>query len=135
MLDVEELRSRRREPGSRVRRRRRWALPVMVLAVPLVAFGGWHLVEAVSKLREAHLHRQKWGEGVRFIQVWFQVLLGTTSAVAGAAALAVGGWWGGRWPRRVGLVSAALVVIGVAGVWGAVLYVEWHGHRCIGPCG
>ena len=135
MLDVEELRSRRRVPGVPTARDRRTAGRVVALAVAALGPAGALIAWALAHLRDAHLARQATGEGLSFVGVSLAYLAATVLVVPAIAALGVASTRLDGRGRVAARMLAAAATAGLALCWAAAIWVEWHGDRCIGPCG
>ena len=109
-----------------------WWVVLPVYAAAGVWLVGW----GVASLREAHLYRQSSGEGLKFAWVGFAFFC--AHLLFGAV-----GWGIVRLRAAVSSDRArrALLWLGVAIIVGLVvadvlaIWVEWHGARCVGPCG
>ncbi|HUF97940.1 MAG TPA: hypothetical protein VMM60_07395 [Ilumatobacter sp.] len=106
----------------------------VVFAVAVIV-GGAVLYLAATGLREAHLYRQRTGEGLRFfwVGVGFFVangLLGAAAFLAGRLSSASAGAVRRAFVALAVVIVAVVVAADVLAVW-----VQAHGDRCIGRCG
>lgn len=135
MIDVADLRSRRRTPGVPTAGERRAgriaaALSLVALVVAGVLFAG-----AASHLPAAHLDRQATGEGLRFAPIGLAYVVASALGLPSVVALGVAAGRLARGPRRAARAVAVLSGIAVLVCWALAIWVEWHGDRCIGACG
>ena len=101
-----------------------------------VVLGAALLVTATSGLREAHLYRQRTGEGLKF--VWVGAGLFVANVVLGVAIFAsvrLSSAASTLTARRAFLSLAALIAVALVAADGLAVWVEGHGDRCIGLCG
>ena len=107
----------------------------VVLAAAVVV-GGAVLALAVGGLREAHLYRQRTGEGLEFL--WVAVGFFVANVVLGAALLAsvrLASESSNVSVRRALLGLAVAIIVALIVADALAVWVETRGDRCIGPCG
>ncbi len=129
-------------PGSRaealvrLRTPPRWPVRWWSALVVALALGAALLGWGVASLREAHLYRQSSGEGLKFAWVsvalfWAHLLLGA----AGWAIVRLRAAVSSDRARRAVLWLGVAIIVGLVVADALAIWVEWHGDRCIGPCG
>lgn len=93
------------------------------------------LVIAVGGLREAHLYRQRTGEGLKFLWVGAGFIL--ANGLLGAAAFAsarLSSMSRRATVRRAFLGLAVAIIVTLVAADALAVWVETRGYRCIGPC-
>ena len=126
----------RAEARERLAAPPRWpAVWWFVLAAGL-AVGAWLVGWGVVHLREAHLYRQSWGEGLKFAVIGFAYVAAHGLFLAAGYAIArLRAGTRSEGVRRALLALGVLMVIGLVSADAVYLSVEWHGDRCVGACG
>ena len=111
----------------------RWTIAIAIVGATL---GAALLPISVGALREAHLYRQRTGEGLQFavVVVGFAVV----NALWGAAALAAArvSWIAeSERTRQAFTVATGVLVTALVATDALALWVAWHVDRCVGACG
>lgn len=92
-------------------------------------------IDGLGSLRWAHLYRQKTGEGLAFVWVGAELLIGGIVAAVGSVGTLIVGLRSDGKTMVVGWIAVASVVTFLAGSCAFSFWVFSHGSRCIGPCG
>lgn len=107
-----------------------WATFLVTLVL-----GSGALLAALGGLREAHLYRQRSGEGLGFLPVAVGlVVAGGFLAAAAWSAAQLAPFMSSSTGKRAILLSSALIVVGLTTATGFVVWVEAHDDRCVGSC-